>query len=190
MSQNSLRLSESDVCRHGNAASRKVNFHRVSYFAQKQKIAQNVTSVYRVKLSVYSYRNKDVPFFKFSDRSRARSHRSNGYRFATAGTLTLTHDKLTFTSALTRRPAKVDSTYHICSMDYDIAQNEGETEPVEEEFMSLSFPVRNFVTVANIPGDSLDIYDEKHTYRMMFPEEKASTKMVLAIEELNKELLK
>ena len=116
--------------------------------------------------------------------------RRNGYRFATAGTLTLTHDKLTFTSALTRRPAKVDSTYHICSMDYDIAQNEGETEPVEEEFMSLSFPVRNFVTVANIPGDSLDIYDEKHTYRMMFPEEKASTKMVLAIEELNKELLK
>lgn len=112
--------------------------------------------------------------------------RRNGYRFVTAGVLTMTRDELTFRSALTRRPVKVDSTYRVSAMDYKIAENAVETEPVEEEFMALSFPVRNFVTVANIPGDSLDLYDEKHTYRMMFADDKASTKYVLAIEEINK----
>lgn len=114
----------------------------------------------------------------------------NGYRFATAGVLTMTREKLSFVSSLTRRPTKVDSTYRVSAMEYDIAENSAETEPVEEEFMQLSFPVRNFVTVANIPGDSLDLYDEKHTYRMMFAEDKASTKYVLAIEEINKNIRK
>ena len=49
----------------------------------------------------------------------------------------------------------------------------------------MVFPIKNFVTIANIPGDSLDLYDEKHTYRMMFSKEKASTKYVLSIEEIN-----
>lgn len=110
----------------------------------------------------------------------------NGYRFVTAGTLRMTRETLSFASTLTRRPTKADSSYHVSSMDYEIADAAAGTEPVEAEFMALSFPVRNFVTVANIPGDSLDLYDEKHTYRMMFAEDKASTKFVLAIEELNK----
>lgn len=110
----------------------------------------------------------------------------NGYRFVTAGVLTMTREELSFRSALTRRPVKVDSTYHVSAMEYKIAEDSSDTEPVEEEFMALSFPVRNFVTVANIPGDSLDLYDEKHTYRMMFSDDKASTKYVLAIEEINK----
>ena len=75
-------------------------------------------------------------------------------------------------------------------MDYCISADDTDTEPVEPEFLALSFPVRNFVTVANIPGDSLDLYDEKHTYRMMFAEDKASTKFVLAIEEINKNIRK
>ena len=110
----------------------------------------------------------------------------NGYRFVTAGTLRMTRETLSFASALTRRPVKADSTYHVSAMDYRISADDTDTEPVEPEFMALSFPVRNFVTVANIPGDSLDLCDEKHTYRMMFAEDKASTKFVLAIEEINK----
>ncbi len=113
------------------------------------------------------------------------NEKRNGYRFITAGQLKLTRDVLSFQSSLTRRSTKADSTYHIGAMDFAVENDSTNTEPVEAEFMELSFPIKNFITIANIPGDSLDLYDQNHTYRMMFSEEKASTKFVLAIEEIN-----
>lgn len=109
----------------------------------------------------------------------------NGYRYAASGTLTLDKDSLTFVCSTKTRPKNAVSKYKISAMDYDLASADGEREPVEEELRLIKFPVRNFVTVANIPGDSLDLYDEKHTYRMMFAKEKASTQFVLAIEAMN-----
>lgn len=109
----------------------------------------------------------------------------NGYRYAASGTLTLDKDNLTFASSTKTRPKTAVSKYKISAMDYDISSSDGEREEVEEELRTIKFPVKNFVTVANIPGDSLDLYDEKHTYRMMFAKEKASTQFVLAIEAMN-----
>lgn len=109
----------------------------------------------------------------------------NGYRFVTAGKLTLDKDNLTFEADGDYRPKNVDSKYKIGEMDFTSPVEGVETEPVEEEFKHMVFPIKNFVTIANIPGDSLDLYDEKHTYRMMFSKEKASTKYVLSIEEIN-----
>jgi hypothetical protein len=42
------------------------------------------------------------------------------------------------------------------------------------------------VTVANIPGTSVDIYDEKHTSRFIFSKELAASKYTLAVEELSR----
>lgn len=109
----------------------------------------------------------------------------NGYRFITAGILTLNNEKLEFVSKLDRRPINVASEYKVGDMNYD-AGSDCETEPVEDAFKHLVFPVKNYVTIANIPGSSLNIYDEKHTYRMMFSEDLASTKYALAVEEMAK----
>ena len=81
----------------------------------------------------------------------------NGYKLVGGGTLSLDRENLVFLA-------------------------EG---PVDDEFGRLTFPVKNYVTVANLPGVSLDMYDEKHTYRMKFSAEKASTKYALCIEALN-----
>ncbi len=110
----------------------------------------------------------------------------NGYRFVAKGNLVLDKEKIEFTSTIDERPKNVASEYKIGDMKYDF-DTSGETERVEDEFKHVSFPVKNFVTIANIPGSSLDLYDEKHTYRMMFSEDLASTKYALAIEEMAKQ---
>lgn len=85
------------------------------------------------------------------------NEQGNGYKLVGGGTLSLDRENLVFLA-------------------------EG---PVDDEFGRLTFPVKNYVTVANLPGVSLDMYDEKHTYRMKFSAEKASTKYALCIEALN-----
>lgn len=110
----------------------------------------------------------------------------NGYRFVTKGILSLDKEKIEFSSNIDERPKNVASEYKIGDMKYDFDAG-GETEPVEEEFKHISFPTKNFVTIANLPGSSLDLYDGKHTYRMMFSEDLASTKYALAIEEMAKQ---
>lgn len=109
----------------------------------------------------------------------------NGYRFVTKGNLLLDKEKIEFRSTLDRRPKNVASEYKIGDMKYEFDEN-GETEPVEEDLKLISFPVKNFVTIAYLPGSSLDLYDGNHTYRMMFSEDLASTKYALAIEEMAK----
>lgn len=66
-----------------------------------------------------------------------------------------------------------------------IFRAKGELSEADANCRELVFHVRNFVTVANLPGTSLDMYDENHTYRMVFTDRKASTKYVLSIEALN-----
>ncbi len=108
----------------------------------------------------------------------------NGYRFITTGNLHLDRQEISFVSALTERPQKVNTEYRIGDMELTF-DDECEKEPVEEEFMSISMPVKNYVTIANIPGTSVDIYDDKHTYRLIFAKELAATKVALAIEEMS-----
>ncbi len=110
----------------------------------------------------------------------------NGYRFVTQGNLLLNKEKIEFSSTLETRPKNVASEYKIGDMKYDL-DGDGEREDVEEEFKLISFPVKNYVTIANLPGSSLDLYDGKHTYRMMFSGDLASTKYALAIEEMAKQ---
>lgn len=89
------------------------------------------------------------------------NEQGNGYGFICAGSLSLDRDNLIFR-----------------------AEN-GADGADKRDFEELVFPVRNYVTVANLPGVSLDMYDEKHTYRMKFTGDKASTKYALCIEALN-----
>ena len=107
----------------------------------------------------------------------------DGYKFITSGNLTLDKTEIAFHSSLTKRPKNVDTEYKVGDMEI-VFDEGGETEPVEDEFMALSMPVKNYVTIANIPGTSVDIYDDKHTYRLIFARELASTKYALAIEEM------
>ena len=70
---------------------------------------------------------------------------------------------------------------------FDVALDYSEgTEPVEEEFKDLTFNIRNNESCAFNPGLSLEMYDAKHSYRIMFTKENASTEYALAIEELYK----
>lgn len=111
--------------------------------------------------------------------------KSNGYKFVTGGTLTLDRNILKFDTQWQARPIGVKAKFGVNAMECDF-RDDGKTEKVEEEFKHLEFPVKNFDTIANLPGTSLDVYDAKHVYRFMFSQCTASTKYVLAIEELYK----
>ncbi len=109
----------------------------------------------------------------------------NGYRFVTSGNLHLDKEVVSFKSSLTERPVNVDTEYKIGDMELNFDQT-ASTEKVEEEFMEITMPVKNYVTIANLPGTSVDIYDDKHTYRMIFARELAASKVALSIEEMAK----
>lgn len=107
---------------------------------------------------------------------------NNGYKFIATGTLTLDKENLRFDTEQKMRPNSVEYKYKVNAMDYDVSGSNAELEPVEEDYKHLKTPIKNTDTVANIPGSAVDIYDDKHTYRMMFPMRQASTKYALAIE--------
>ncbi len=109
----------------------------------------------------------------------------DGYRFVTSGDLHLDKEVVSFKSNMTDRPVKVDTVYKIGDMELIFDEN-SPREAVEEEFLEISRPTKNYVTVANIPGTSVDIYDEKHTYRFIFSRELAASKYTLAVEELSR----
>ena len=108
----------------------------------------------------------------------------NGYRYIAKGILTLTKDRLVFHTDQRQRPEKVDEEFRINGMVFSFKGKE--TEPVEEEFYDLEFSLKTLDTIASLPGTSVDMYDDKHVYRFMFDKQIASTKYVLAIEELYK----
>ena len=107
------------------------------------------------------------------------------YRFITMGEATLDKESITFKSNMEERPKKIITEYGVGKFDVDFDYSEG-VEPVEEEFKDLTFKISNNESIANNPGESLELYDAKHSYRIMFLEEKASTEYALAIEELYK----
>ncbi len=116
------------------------------------------------------------------------NEKSNGYRYVARGTLSLDREKVVFVSSMEKRTCGVTSKFGVNSMDCDFEGNE-HTEAVEEEFKHIEFLVKNFDTIAYMPGTSVDFYDEKHVYRFMFTKQIASTKYALAIEEMHKLLL-
>ena len=116
--------------------------------------------------------------------------KKNGYAFATAGTLRLADGMIEFASALTRMPIGATDATRVTPEEVDEINAAAENPEVGEDFMRLSFPVKNLITISNMPGDSITLYDDKHTYMMMFPGVKMSTKYLLAIEEINKILHK
>ena len=108
------------------------------------------------------------------------------YRFITMGVATLDKEKITFKSNLDERPKKIITEYGVGKFDVNFDFSQG-TEPVEDEFKDLTFNIRNNESCAFNPGNSLELYDLKHSYRIMFTEQKASTEFVLAVEELYKQ---
>jgi DNA-directed RNA polymerase subunit RPC12/RpoP len=109
---------------------------------------------------------------------------ANGYRFKAEGVLTLNADSITFEASPQVRPKNIVGKFEIQRTTLEV--KDAEVEPVEEEFLKVSFPTKNYETIANIPGDSLDMYDEKHAYRLIFADDKASTKYAYAVEQLHK----
>jgi hypothetical protein len=101
------------------------------------------------------------------------------------GEATLDKENITFKSNMEERPKKIITEYGVGKFDVDFDYSEG-VEPVEDEFKDLTFKISNNESIANNPGESLELYDAKHSYRIMFLEEKASTEYALAIEELYK----
>lgn len=113
------------------------------------------------------------------------NEKSNGYRYVARGVLSLDRNKVVFDTAMNKRLCGVKSKFGVNSMDCDFEGN-AKTEDVEEEFKHIEFLVKNFDTIAYMPGTSVDFYDDKHVYRFMFTKQIASTKYALAIEEMSK----
>ena len=103
--------------------------------------------------------------FRLSEpvRLTMENDKGNGYKYGTAGTLTLDREKLAF------RAAEVDE------------------QRCEDTPDTLEVPVTALPSVATLPGVSLDISDSKHTYRMIFTAHRASTEFALALEALEAE---
>lgn len=108
----------------------------------------------------------------------------NGYKYIAKGELRLDREHLLFHTDQRLRPDDVEEEFRINGMDFSFKGME--TEPIEEEFFDFGFSIKNYDTIAALPGTSVDMYDDKHVYRFMFYDEIASTKYVLAIEELYK----
>lgn len=107
------------------------------------------------------------------------------YRFITMGVATLDKGKIVFKSTIDERPKKIITEYGVGKFDVNFDMSAG-SEPVEDEFKDLTFNIRNNESCAFNPGQSLELYDLSHSYRIMFTEQKAATEYALAIEELYK----
>lgn len=111
--------------------------------------------------------------------------KSNGYRYIARGVLTLDRNKVVFNASNDKRLCGVTSKFGVNSMDCDFEGN-AKTEAVEEEFKHIEFLLKNFDTIAYMPGTSVDFYDENHVYRFMFTKQIASTKYAFAVEEMHR----
>lgn len=113
------------------------------------------------------------------------NEKNNGYRFVAGGIMTMDKDVLRFDTDWDKRPCGVKSKFGVNSMECYF-EDGAETETVEEDLKHIEFSLKNYDTLAFMPGTSLDMYDAKHVYRFMFVDSIASTKYALAVEELFK----
>ena len=170
---------------HGNEV-------KYTFNGQILPVGENSVSLDRIDLWYAKQREiveKEVEQggFSISDKVNlfVENEKNNGYRFVAEGVMTLDENKLAFDTDWTERPKDVKSRYGVNCMTYDVNQKAG-FEPVEDEFRHIEFPIRRCDTVANMPGMSIDMYDDKHVYRFMFAERMPSTKYVLYIEQMFK----
>lgn len=179
---------------HGDRMVCSVCGNEVKYTFNGQilPVGENSVSLDRIDLWYAKQREiveKEVEQggFSISDKVNlfVENEKNNGYRFVAEGVMTLDENKLAFDTDWTERPKDVKSRYGVNCMTYDVNQKAG-FEPVEDEFQHIEFPIRRCDTVANMPGMSIDMYDDKHVYRFMFAERMPSTKYVLYIEQMFK----
>ena len=109
--------------------------------------------------------------------------KKNGYKYVSSGVISLDKYTLSYTATESERQSRVKAVYKVGDVGLKVMKK-SKTEPVEDEFKSVSQLVKGYSTIATLPGISLDLYDEKHTYRFIFSEETASTKYALAIESM------
>lgn len=113
------------------------------------------------------------------------NEKRNGYKYIATGMLTLDKYTLRFDTEQKSRMKRIKLKPKSDKTNPNLCKTKGETVEVEEAFKHISFDLKNCVTAANIPGDSIDMSDENHTYRMAFTDCKASTLYTYAIEALN-----
>ncbi len=101
----------------------------------------------------------------------------NGYKYIARGRLRLEGGKLVFRADKSLFSGEEETLYTVNKKQYRASAS---AACDEEEYQGLSFRLCNGEGIANIPGDSVDMYDEKHVYRFVFTHHKASTKYVLA----------
>ena len=109
--------------------------------------------------------------------------KKNGYKYVSSGVISLDKSTLSYTATESERQSRVKAVYKVGDVGLKVMKK-SKPEPVEDEFKSVSQLVKGYSTIATLPGISLDLYDEKHTYRFIFSEETASTKYALAIESM------
>ncbi len=113
------------------------------------------------------------------------NEKKNGYKFIADGRLSINREEMRFFTENSERPKNVYATSGVQDMRVG-EMPYGETEPIEDEFKDVRFKIKHLTTIASIPGLSVDLYDDKHSYRLMFTDVKASTKYAFAVEEAAK----
>lgn len=132
------------------------------------------------------------------------NERRNGYRSVTIGTLGMDAEKIVFApdslnaSENSEDPLEglkmPDERPNTDASNVDKGTSSGKADgsartcenasnkPEDFARIRLTFPLKNYSAITNIPGSSVNIYDETHVYRFKFLAEQASEKYAIAAE--------
>ncbi len=103
------------------------------------------------------------------------------YDFIAEGRLTYLDGVFQFVCDKPYIDKDVELDFNVSYMTPHIKTN-GLKKYIDKKYQNLLFDMRNVPTVANIPGDTLDLMYENDACRFMFYEQRASTKLAYRVE--------
>ena len=101
----------------------------------------------------------------------------NGYSYITKGHIYMDKKKLVFDSE------EIDEN----NIQYLVKDDSSQLELLKSNLKHMEFDLKNYSSIANIPGYSIDMCDSTHAYRFVIKSRPSSAKYALVIEALARE---
>ena len=116
---------------------------------------------------------QDEKFFMEDDVDLLMPNKTkNGYTFICHGHIKMDRNSLVFEAG----EIKDENILYIVNNDLN------GLEPLKQRISRLDFPLKNYDTIANIPGYSIDMCDNDYSYRLVITSRPSAAKYALAIE--------
>ena len=103
------------------------------------------------------------------------NEKENGYNFICHGHIKMDKENLVFEA----KDIQKENILYLVKNDLSAL------EPLKNRLNRLEFPLKNYNTIANIPGYSIDMCDSEYAYRFVVTSRPSSAKYALAIEALS-----